>query len=373
MYSTDNGPHRNSWPDGAHDAVPQREEHQLGRRLPHSVVGALAGQDQGRQRSRTRSSSITTGSRPSSPWPASPTSSRRPRRATRRSGAPTRTTSTATTSLPYLTGKEKESPRKGFVYISDDGDIIALRYDNWKMVFMEQRCHGTLQVWAEPFTRLRLPKIYNLRTDPYEFADVTSNTYYEWFIRHVLHRLWRAVHRRPVRCHVQGLPADPEAEQPSRSTMRSRRCIAPQQAADAVGRVASASRRPAQPRCDLEESIDGRSGNAATPIRSQADRGQSLRVDPHPLERRAHAHVVGADVGGADRLRLHDRAVLRTPPRDRALPRPFGRRHLGIWGWRSSRPVCSRCSSRSGSTGRWCTTCGARNTNPSPDWVTSSG
>ena len=49
---------------------------------------------------------------------------------------------------------------------------------------MEQRCHGTLQVWAEPFTRLRLPKIYNLRTDPYEFADVTSNTYYEWFIYH---------------------------------------------------------------------------------------------------------------------------------------------------------------------------------------------
>jgi arylsulfatase A-like enzyme len=86
--------------------------------------------------------------------------------------------------LPYLTGKEKESPRKGFVYISDDGDIIALRYDNWKIVFMEQRCHGTLQVWAEPFTRLRLPKMYNLRTDPYEFADVTSNTYYEWIIRH---------------------------------------------------------------------------------------------------------------------------------------------------------------------------------------------
>jgi arylsulfatase len=47
---------------------------------------------------------------------------------------------------------------------------------------MEQRCTGTMQVWAEPFTRLRLPKIYNLRTDPYEFADVTSNTYYDWFI-----------------------------------------------------------------------------------------------------------------------------------------------------------------------------------------------
>src|SRR5215475_15711760 len=82
--------------------------------------------------------------------------------------------------LPYLKGEVKESPRKGFVYISDDGDILALRYDNWKVVFIEQRCHGTLGVWAEPFTRLRLPKFFNLRTDPYEFADVTSNTYYDW-------------------------------------------------------------------------------------------------------------------------------------------------------------------------------------------------
>ena len=84
--------------------------------------------------------------------------------------------------LPYLTGKVKESPRNFFFYFSDDGDILGLRYDNWKCVFMEQRCHGTMQVWAEPFTRLRLPKIFNLRTDPYEFADVTSNTYWDWMI-----------------------------------------------------------------------------------------------------------------------------------------------------------------------------------------------
>jgi arylsulfatase len=60
--------------------------------------------------------------------------------------------------------------------------MLAMRYDNWKLVFMEQRCKGTMQVWAEPFTRLRLPKLFNLRTDPYEFADITSNTYYDWFI-----------------------------------------------------------------------------------------------------------------------------------------------------------------------------------------------
>jgi len=86
--------------------------------------------------------------------------------------------------LPYLSGKAERSPRKGFFYISDDGDILGLRFDNWKVTFMEQRCKGTLQVWAEPFTRLRLPKVYNLRTDPYEFADVTSNSYYDWVLYH---------------------------------------------------------------------------------------------------------------------------------------------------------------------------------------------
>jgi arylsulfatase A-like enzyme len=82
--------------------------------------------------------------------------------------------------LPYLTGEEKKSPRNFFFYFSDDGDVLGMRYDNWKMVFVEQRAHGTMQVWAEPFTRLRLPKIFNLRTDPYEFADITSNTYWDW-------------------------------------------------------------------------------------------------------------------------------------------------------------------------------------------------
>jgi arylsulfatase A-like enzyme len=86
--------------------------------------------------------------------------------------------------LPYLTGQVSESPRNFFVYISDDGDIMGIRYDNWKFVFMEQRLQGTMQLWAEPFTRLRLPKVFNLRTDPYEFADTTSNSYWEWFIYH---------------------------------------------------------------------------------------------------------------------------------------------------------------------------------------------
>ena len=71
------------------------------------------------------------------------------------------------------------------MYLSDDGDVLGLRYDNWKIVFMEQRCQGTLRVWAEPFTKLRVPKLFNLRTDPFERADITSNSYYDWFLRRV--------------------------------------------------------------------------------------------------------------------------------------------------------------------------------------------
>jgi arylsulfatase len=84
--------------------------------------------------------------------------------------------------LPYLTGEVDASPRKGLIYFSDDGDVLALRFDNWKVVFMEQRVQGTIQIWAEPFVALRVPKLYNLRMDPFERADITSNTYYEWLL-----------------------------------------------------------------------------------------------------------------------------------------------------------------------------------------------
>lgn len=84
--------------------------------------------------------------------------------------------------LPYLTGKEDRSPRKEFFYFNDDGELVAMRYENWKLVFAEQRAQGTMRVWAEPFTTLRLPKMFDLHADPYERADITSNTYYDWFI-----------------------------------------------------------------------------------------------------------------------------------------------------------------------------------------------
>jgi arylsulfatase len=87
--------------------------------------------------------------------------------------------------VPYLTGQTEKSPRDSFLYVNDDQQLTALRYDNWKIVFMEQRAQGTLRIWAEPFVNLRVPKLFNLRTDPYERADITSNTYYEWLIERV--------------------------------------------------------------------------------------------------------------------------------------------------------------------------------------------
>ena len=84
--------------------------------------------------------------------------------------------------LAHITGQEVKGPRPGFVYFSDDGDMVAVRFDNWKVVFAEQRVQGTAQIWAEPFVFLRFPKLFNLRTDPFERADITSNTYFDWMI-----------------------------------------------------------------------------------------------------------------------------------------------------------------------------------------------
>uniref|UniRef100_UPI0030D9BD2F hypothetical protein n=1 Tax=Cyanothece sp. BG0011 TaxID=2082950 RepID=UPI0030D9BD2F len=86
--------------------------------------------------------------------------------------------------LPYLTGETEESPRDEYFYFSDDGDLLALRYDNWKVHFAQQRKEGTLALWGEPFVATRIPWLYNLRTDPYEKATLTSNTYWDWYLDH---------------------------------------------------------------------------------------------------------------------------------------------------------------------------------------------
>jgi arylsulfatase len=86
--------------------------------------------------------------------------------------------------LPYLLGEVDESPRKFFYYSNDDGQVTAIRIQDWKIVFLEQRAKG-MMVWAQPFVSLRLPKLFNLRRDPFERADESSNTYWDWVLDHV--------------------------------------------------------------------------------------------------------------------------------------------------------------------------------------------
>jgi len=86
--------------------------------------------------------------------------------------------------LAYLTGEAKESARDHIFYFSDDGDVMAVRIGDYKFAFAVQRAH-TMRLWQEPFVKLRAPVIYNLRRDPFERADLNSNTYMDWFVDHV--------------------------------------------------------------------------------------------------------------------------------------------------------------------------------------------
>lgn len=183
MYTTDNGPHGNTWPDAA--TTPFRSEKNT------NWEGAFRIPQLIRWPGKVAAGSISNGIVQMHDWlptflemaGASDVIDKL-KSGYQAIGRTYKNHIDGFSMLNYITGKSKESPRNLFFYFSDDGDVLALRFDNWKIVFMEQRCHGTLQVWAEPFTKLRVPKLYNLRTDPFEFADVTSNTYYDWFLYH---------------------------------------------------------------------------------------------------------------------------------------------------------------------------------------------
>jgi arylsulfatase len=181
QYSTDNGPHRNSWPDGG--MTPFRSEKNTNWEGAFRVP--LLVRWPGRIKAGTVSNEIIQ----HHDWlptflamAGAPEVVDQLKKGYKAIGRTYKNHIDGFNFLPYLTGKAKEGPRKFFFYFSDDGDMLGMRYHNWKLVFMEQRTPGTMRVWADPFTRLRLPKLFNLRTDPYEFADVTSNTYYDFFL-----------------------------------------------------------------------------------------------------------------------------------------------------------------------------------------------
>ncbi len=181
MYSTDNGPHMNTWPDGG--MTPFRNEKNSNWEGAYRVPAMLRWP--GRIPAGRVANEIVShlDMLPTLLAAAGdPDIVDRLQRGHEAAGRTFKVHLDGFDLLPYLLDDEPHSPREGFFYFSDDGDLTAVRFDNWKLVFMEQRAPGTLRVWAEPFTPLRVPKIFNLRTDPYERADITSNSYYEWLI-----------------------------------------------------------------------------------------------------------------------------------------------------------------------------------------------
>jgi arylsulfatase A-like enzyme len=184
MYSTDNGPHMNSWPDGA--MTPFRSEKNTSWEGAYRVPAMFRWPGKIKPGQVSNEIVAHLDMLPTILAIAGDTQVKDKLLAGYKVGEMTYKVHLDGDNLvPYLTGQVAKSPRISFFYINDDQQLTALRYDNWKVLFLEQRAPGTLLIWANPFTNLRVPKIFNLRTDPYERADVTSNTYYDWLLDHV--------------------------------------------------------------------------------------------------------------------------------------------------------------------------------------------
>ena len=181
VYSTDNGPHMNTWPDGG--MTPFRNEKNTNWEGAYRVPAMV------RWPGKIKPGQVSNEMIAHHDWMPTLAAIAGDAELTQKllkgynvGGMTYKVHLDGYNLLPYLTGQAEKSPRESFIYVNDDQQVTALRYDNWKMVFMEQRVEGTLRIWAEPFVTLRLPKLFNLRTDPYERADITSNTYYDWMI-----------------------------------------------------------------------------------------------------------------------------------------------------------------------------------------------
>jgi arylsulfatase A-like enzyme len=181
IYTTDNGPHQNSWPDAG--TTPFRSEKNTNWEGAFRVPCLI------RWPGRIQPASVSNETIGALDWlPTLMAAAGDPDITDKllkgyQAGSKTfKVHLDGYNQLPYLTGQQERGARKEFVYFNDDGDLVALRYENWKVVFEEQRAKGTLNIWAEPFTKLRVPKLFDLRSDPYERADVTSNTYYDWLM-----------------------------------------------------------------------------------------------------------------------------------------------------------------------------------------------
>ena len=181
MYSTDNGPHQNSWPDAG--TTPFRSEKNTNWEGAFRVPAMI------RWPGHFEPGTVKTGIFSGLDWfptllAAAGDADLKDRllEGATINGKEYKVHLDGYNQLPYLTGEANDTARTEFFYFNDDGALVAARYENWKFVFQEQRETGTLNIWAEPFTPLRIPRIFDLRSDPYERAIVTSNTYYDWLL-----------------------------------------------------------------------------------------------------------------------------------------------------------------------------------------------
>jgi len=181
IYTTDNGPHQNSWPDAG--TTPFRSEKNT------NWEGAFRVPCMIRWPGRIQPGSVSNDIVSGLDWlptlmaaAGDPDIKDKLLRGHQAGSKTFKVHLDGYNQLLYLTAQQPRSARKEFVYFNDDADLVALRYENWKFVFEEQRAQGTMRIWAEPFTKLRIPKLFDLRSDPYERADVTSNTYYDFFM-----------------------------------------------------------------------------------------------------------------------------------------------------------------------------------------------
>jgi arylsulfatase len=183
MYSTDNGPHYNSWPDAG--ITPFRSEKNTNWEGGWRVPAFL------RWPGKIEAGSLANGIVSHQDWlptflaaAGEPEISKKLLNGHKAGDKTFKVHIDGKNMLPYLTGQAKESPRQSFFYISDDGEVLGIRIGDWKLVLAEQRAK-TCMLWAEPFVKLRLPKIFNLRRDPFERADENSNAYWDWIFDHV--------------------------------------------------------------------------------------------------------------------------------------------------------------------------------------------
>ena len=183
MYSTDNGPHLNTWPDSA--MTPFRNEKNSNWEGAYRVPAMV------RWPGHIKPGSVSNDIVSHLDWAPTllaaagePDIKKKLLKGYKAGDKKFKVHLDGYNQLPYLTGQEPKSPREEFFYFSDDGELTGLRYDNWKIVFAQQREAGTLAIWGEPLVKTRIPWLYNLRADPYERATITSNTYWDWYLDH---------------------------------------------------------------------------------------------------------------------------------------------------------------------------------------------